>query len=258
MIPRRAKRVAGVGALLLATYLVSLLALFPASLAWRLAEPGLELPFALDLGTPSGRIWSGRAGAVTVNNHDIGSVVWRWRPGALLTGRLGLALEWRSGADAVQGQLRLGRAYAEVSGVRGTVGASRLQAWFKLPVLLDGPIDLDIARIRWSADAGFEAAEGALLWADAAGGLPRAMPLGQYRADLEAVDGALGTRIESAPGAALVADGTASWRPAGTYRVDLLLRAGSGADRNLASALDAIARRQPDGSHRLLVTTRPE
>jgi general secretion pathway protein N len=258
MIPRRAKRLAGVGALLLATYLVALLALFPANLAWRLAEPRMELPFALDLGTLSGRVWSGRAGPVTVNNHDIGSIVWRWLPGALLTGRLGLALEWRSGADSAHGQLRLGRADAAVSGVRGGVGASRLQAWLKLPVLLDGPIDLDIARIRWSANAGFDTAEGVLLWADAAGGLPRAMPLGQYRADLEAAGGALGTRIESAPGAALVANGSASWRPDGTYRVDLLLRAESGADRNLTSALDAIARRQPDGSHRLLVNARSE
>lgn len=258
MIPRRAKRLAGVGALLLGTYLVALLALFPASLAWRLAEPRLDLPFALDLGTVSGRVWSGRAGPVRVNRHDLGSIAWRWQPGTLLAGRLGLALEWRSDADAVDGRLRLGPEQAEAVAVRGAIGAGRIQAWLNLPVLLDGPVDLDIARIRWHADAGFETADGVLLWTDAAGGLPRAMPLGQYRAGLEAVDGALGTRIESAPGSALEADGTASWHPTGTYRVDLRLRAGSGADRNLASALDAIAPRQPDGSHRLLLQARPE
>jgi hypothetical protein len=39
MIRRRSRRIAGVGALLLGTYLLALAALFPASLAWRLAEP---------------------------------------------------------------------------------------------------------------------------------------------------------------------------------------------------------------------------
>jgi general secretion pathway protein N len=258
MIRRRSRRIAGVGALLLGTYLLALAALFPASLAWRLAEPRLDLPFALDPGTLSGRVWSGRAAPVRVNNHDLGAVAWRWQPGALLSGRLGLALEWRSGTDGVDGRLRLGRGQAEAVAVRGAVGAGRLQAWLKLPVLLDGRVDLDIARIRWSADAGFESAEGALLWADAAGGLPRAMPLGQYRAGLEAVDGALGTRIESAPGSPVEADGAASWHPAGSYRVDLQLRPGSDADRNLASALDAIAPRQPDGSHRLLLNAGPD
>nr|WP_296751184.1 type II secretion system protein N [Thioalkalivibrio sp.] len=251
MMRPHAKQIAGAGALVLAAYLVALVLLFPASLAWRLAEPGLDLPFALDPGTLSGPVWRGRAGPVRVNGQDVGAVAWRWQPGSLLRGRLGLALDWQAGPDRLQGHLRLGRGDAAARAVRGELHAGRLQAWLDLPVLLDGRVALDIGRIRWSADAGFQDAEGTLHWAEAAAGLPRTMPLGQYRAELEAREGALGVWIESGPESGLAATGTASWHPAGDYRVDLELRAGPGVERALTGALDAIARPQPDGSYRL-------
>jgi hypothetical protein len=81
MMPQRAKQIAGAGGLVLAAYLVTLGLLFPASLAWRLAEPGRDLPFALDPGTLSGPAWGGRAGPVRVNGQDVGTVAWRWQPG---------------------------------------------------------------------------------------------------------------------------------------------------------------------------------
>ncbi len=251
MTPRRARQIAGAGALVLAAYLVTLGLLFPASLAWRLAEPKLDLPFPFELGALSGPVWGGRAGRVRVNDQDVGAVAWRWQPGSLLRGRLGLALDWHAGADRLQGNLRLGRGDAAARTVRGELDAARLQAWLNLPVLLDGRVTLDIGRIRWSADAGFRDTEGTLHWAEAAAGLPRTMPLGQYRAELAAREGALGTRIESGPASVLEATGTASWHPAGDYRVDLELRAGSGSERALIGALDAIARPQPDGSYQL-------
>jgi general secretion pathway protein N len=256
MMPPRAKQIAGAGALVLAAYLVTLGLLFPASLAWRLAEPGRNLPFALDPGTISGPAWGGRAGPVRVNGQDVGTVTWRWQPGSLLRGRLGLALEWQMGPDRLQGNLRLGRGDAAARAVRGELDAGRLQAWLNLPVLLDGRVALDIGGIRWRADAGFQEAEGTLHWAEAAAGLPRTMPLGQYRAELETREGALGVRIDSGPESALEATGTASWHPAGDYRVDLELRAGPGAERALTGALDAIARPQPDGGYRLLLQGR--
>ncbi|TVP76625.1 type II secretion system protein N [Thioalkalivibrio sp.] len=253
MMRPRAKQIAGAGALVLAAYLVTLGLLFPASLAWRLAEPRLNLPFALDPGTLSGPVWRGQAGPVRVNGQDVGSVAWRWQPGSLLRGRLGLALDWQAGPDRLQGHVRLGRGDAAARTVRGELDAGRLQAWFDLPVLLDGRVALDIGRIRWSADAGFQDAEGALHWTEAAAGLPRTMPLGQYRAELDAPDGSLLARIEASPESPLDVRGTASWHPSGSHRLDLSLRSGSQADPALRSALDAIARRQPDGSHRLLL-----
>ena len=257
MTPRRAKQIAGAGALVLAAYLVTLGLLFPASLAWRLTEPRLDLPFSLEPGALSGPVWGGRAGPVRVNGQDLGAVAWRWQPGALLRGRLGLALEWQMGPDRLQGNLRLGRGDAAARAVRGELDAGRLQGWLNLPVLLDGRVALDIERIRWRADAGFRDAEGNLYWAEAAAGLPRTMPLGQYRAELEAREGALGARIDSGPESALEATGGASWHPAGDYRVDLELRAGPGAERALTGALDAIARPQPDGSYRLQLVPGP-
>jgi general secretion pathway protein N len=115
----------------------------------------------------------------------------------------------------VQGDLRWDVAMPLARAVRGELDAGRLQAWLNLPVLLDGRVALDV-------DASVECrrrlpgTEGALYWAEAGAGLPRTMPLGQYRAELEAREGALGARIESGPESVLEATGTASWHPAGT------------------------------------------
>lgn len=245
------KRVAGAAALVLAAYLATLVALFPADVAWRMVEARLDLPVAIEPGALTGRMWNGRAEGLRVDGREIGAIAWHWQPGALLRGRLGLALRWQADAERVDARLRLGRGAAEVAGVRGTLAASRIQSGFDLPLLLEGQLELDVARIRWTADNGFEEARGALLWSGAGAGLPRPIPLGQYRAELDAEAGALGVRIESAPDSMLTADGNASWHPAGRYRVDLELRAAADADRNLTAALDAIARPQPDGSHRL-------
>lgn len=250
------KRVVGAVALLLAVYVAALLFLFPASVVWRIAEARLDLPVAVSTGAVTGRIWSGRADAVRVDRHRLGDLTWRLQPGSLLRGRLGIALGWQLEDDRIDARVRLGRRSAEAFDVRGGLGAGRIQDWFELPLLLDGRLTLDLRRLEWSDDAGFEEAEGAVLWAGAAGGLPRPIPLGDYGAELDAADGALVARIESRPDSPLVATGDAAWHPAGEYRVDLELRANPDAHRNLVAALDSVARRESDGGYRLQLTGR--
>jgi len=247
------KTLAGAGALLLFAYLVALIAMAPAASVWKLLEPRLDLPVAVQIQELSGSFWNGRAGPLRVEGREIGNLAWRWQPMALLQGQLGLRLNWRAGADEADLLLRLRRGAAQVSGLRGALEASRLQPWFDLPVLLGGRVELDIARIRWDAVAGFQQADGTVLWADAAAGLPRPLALGLYRAEVDALDGSLLARIGASPESPLDIRGTASWHPSGGHRLDLSLRSGSQADPALRSALDTIARRQPDGSHRLLL-----
>ena len=247
------KPLAGVSALLLLTYLVALIAMAPAASVWKLLEPRLDLPVAVQVQELSGSFWNGRAGSLRVEGRDIGNLAWRWRPMALLKGQLGLRLHWQAGTDEADLLLRLRRGTAQIIGLRGTLDASRLQPWFDLPMLLRGRVDLEIARIRWEAGAGFQQADGTVLWADAAAGLPRPLALGLYRAEVDILDGSLLARIEASPESPLEVRGTASWHPSGSHRLDLSLRSGSQTDPHLHSALDAIARRQPDGSHRLLL-----
>ncbi len=247
------RTLAGTGALLVVAYLMALIAMTPAPFVWKLLEPRLDLPVVLQVQELSGSVWNGRAGLVRVEGRDIGRLAWRWQPMAMLQGRLGLHLQWQAVADAAELSLQLGREAVRVTDLRGGLDASRLQAWFDLPVLLDGRVDLDVIDIRWDAEAGFHQAEGTVLWSDAAAGLPRPLTLGLYRAEIDALDGALQARIETAPESALEVQGTASWHPFGGHRLDLMLRAGSQADPALRSTLDAIANRQTDGSHRLLL-----
>jgi general secretion pathway protein N len=248
---RRWSRVAGAAGVLLAAYLGALLALFPAGLLWRLVEPRLELPFALDLGTVSGTAWQGRADGLRAGGRKIGTVAWRLRPAVLLSGRLGVDLRWSAGADQVDLRLRLGRGDTEIRALRGGLDAARLQAWFGLPVLLEGRVELDVPLLRMAFDTGFDAAEGAVLWTGAGGGLPRPIPLGQFRARLALEDAMLRAAIESAPESPLQAEGSAGWGPVSGYLVDLTLQAGPNAAPVLQSALNSIGPRQPDGSHRL-------
>jgi len=252
----QAKRIAGTAALLLAVYLATLAFLFPADIAWRIAEARLGLPVTVTTATVSGRIWNGRADGLRVDGHEAGSLHWRLQPAALLRGRLGLTLRWESGGDRVDARLRLGTRSARATNVRGGLDASRIQAWFDLPLLLDGRLELDLPRVRWTAEGGFADAAGTLLWAGAGAGLPRPIRLGDYRAELAADSGRLEVRIDSSPDSTLAAEGEASWHPTGEYNVDLELRAAAGADRNLVAALDSIAQRQADGSHRLQLSGR--
>lgn len=247
----QAKRIAGAAALLLLVYLAALVFLLPADIAWRAAEARLELPVTVATASVSGRFWSGQADGLRVDGHEAGSVNWRLQPAALLRGRLGLALRWESGSDRVDMRVRLGTRSTQAADVRGGLDASRIQAWFDLPLLLDGRLELDLPRVRWTPDGGFTDAGGTLLWAGAGAGLPRPIRLGDYRAELAADAGALAVRIDSGPDSTLAAVGDASWHPAGEYRVDLELRAAADADRNLVAALDSIAQRQADGAHRL-------
>lgn len=251
------KRVAAGAGLLLAVYLTALALLFPAELGWRIAESQLEarldLPAAITVTTVSGRVWNGQADGVSVDGKPFGSIRWRLMPSALLRGRLGVSLRWHSEGDHLVARVRLGTGSAEAIAVRGELGAEHIQAWLDLPLLLDGRITLDVPRVLWSADSGFDDASGGLLWAGAGAGLPRPMSLGDYRAELANADGELLAQLTSGPDSALAAEGTAAWRPDGAYRIDLVVRAEGHSDRNLQSVLDSIAQRQRDGSHRLQV-----
>ncbi len=253
MISRRSKQIVAAGAVLLASYLVMMLILFPASLGWRLAEHRLETPFALEVGTVTGRVWNGEAHEIRIDGQNIGSIGWRWQPAAMLQGRLGLTLKWTSGPDHLLAELRLGRNSVAARAVRGEVRASQIQAILDLPVLLAGRVHLDVQRIHWHVETNFHAATGVLAWTDAAAGVPQPTPLGQYRGELDSIDGNLAVRIESAPGSPLSAAGSAAWQPPDIYRVDLRLRTGDEGGQALDRVLATMGERHPDGSRRLLI-----
>ena len=251
MTRRAAKRIAGAIGFFLAVYLSVLVFLFPADTGWRIVEAQTDLPVTVNAFSVSGRVWNGRADTLQVGGRHIGSITWRLMPASLLRGRLGLLLSWESGNDQLDAKVYLGTGSTRATDIRGRLGAERIQTWFDLPLLLEGQITMDISRIRWSADSGFTDANGALLWAGAGAGLPRPMPLGEYRAGLSALNGALLAQIDSGPGSSLAAEGNASWHPMGEYHVDLELSAAPDASRNLVAALDSVARQRPDGRHHL-------
>jgi general secretion pathway protein N len=242
----------GYGALAAGAYLCALLALLPARVAWGCIEPRLDLPLTLQAGAMSGTAWKGRANDVRVNGRSLGDLEWRWRPSDLLGARLGFQLAW-SGASSERLDLALGVRPGSliVRDFRGTFEAARVQRLFDLPLLLDGTVDVDVDRLRYSDASGFGSLQGTLAWRDAAGGLPRPMALGHYRLELEDDDGRVIASVDSAPGAPLDALGYVDWHPLTGYRLELELRAGEGAAPALIGALDTLGPRQPNGAYRL-------
>jgi general secretion pathway protein N len=241
----------GYGALLATVYLIALLALLPARAAWPAIEPRLDLPVTLEVEGISGTLWKGRADEVQVNGRRLGALEWRWRPSALLGARLGFQLAWSEGPEWLDLALALRRGSLSARDLRGQVEADRLQRLFDLPLLLDGTVELDVAELGYADDAGFRNLRGTLAWRDAAGGLPRPLPLGHYRIELEDDDGRLLARVASEPESPLEALGFADWHPVSGYRVELDLRARADAAPALVSALDTLGPRQPDGGYRL-------
>ena len=241
----------GYGALLAAVYLVSLLALFPARIAWPFVEARLDLPVTLQVEEISGTAWKGRADDVRLNGGPLGVLEWRWRPSALLGARLGFQLVWSAGPDRLDLALGLRPGSLQANDIRGHFAADRLQRLFDLPLLLDGTIHLDVAELGYAGAAGFRKLSGTLAWHDAAGGLPRPMALGQYRLELQDDDGRALARVDSAPESPLEVLGFADWHPVSGYRAELDLRAGADAASALINALDTLGPRQPDGKYRL-------
>lgn len=244
-----ARRAALLGGTLLAAYLLALAALFPAERAWRLIDARLSLPAGTTVDGISGSLWNGRADSVRIGGRDHGRMSWRVQPPALLTGWLGLRLQWNAGEDSIALSLRLRPGALQLRDGSGSIAASRLREAFELPLLLEGRLEVALVGLTFDRNGGFRDIEATGVWFGAAGGLPQPVPLGDYRAVLEPTsDGWAFARIESTPGSPLLAEGRAGWHPSSGYEVDLSLRT---ADQPIRTALDAMATPQPDGSYRL-------
>lgn len=249
-----ARRAAALGGLLAAAYVLSLAALFPAERLWRMIEPQLNALPETSVEGIAGNVWGGRADALRVAGQDLGRLSWRVQPSALLTGWLGFRLRLDSAGDSIALSLRLRPGSLQVREGSGSIAAERLRDAFELPLLLDGRVDVVLARLAFDRSEGFHSLEGSAAWLGAAGGLPQPVPFGSYRAVLEPRgDGSAFARIESAPGSPLLAEGWAAWHPANGYEVDLLLRTEA---PSIRSVLETMAAPQTDGAYRLLVDHR--
>lgn len=104
-------------------YIVFLLLLSPA--AWWLKL--VELPAQIRVGPVSGTLWQGQIQAVSLNGYVVPQVKWQFRPWALFTGKLALALDI--------GQIRqTSLPYAKAEIAYGFSGLELSSSQLRLPV----------------------------------------------------------------------------------------------------------------------------
>lgn len=234
----------GLFALALLLYLLSLIWNLPASFVWDRVKG--QLPAQVELYGLTGTLWSGRVNRIGVNGIDQGALVWTWRPSGLLTAAIELELGWMPRKGDVNATLQVGTDTLTLQDVRGRLDAGAMASVNKAPFLLEGTWLLDVPVLELQGMEHVSRAEGRLVWEGAAGGLPRALPLGDLTADLEEKEGWLQFALAD-QGGPLGLQGNARWRPGQAMILDTRLQARPTAEAGLVGGLTLLGQPAADG-----------
>lgn len=229
----------------LIAYLVFLAIELPAERAWPWLQERLGLP---DIEHLQGRLTGGRGQGLTLGAIDIDELQWRWRPGSLALGRIGLethALSRQIGR--FDGRLELGLdGRLRASEVSVSSSAERLGALVgQLDGVLAGRIELELPQLRLDGRR-LESLDGTLRWRDAALTRPQAVKLGDLQLDLGLADDGIRGVIRDA-GGPLEATGELRIGHDGSYRIEATLGARNDHDKALRSALGWLGRADERG-----------
>jgi autotransporter translocation and assembly factor TamB len=201
----------------------------------------------------SGNLWQGQAASLSLAGITLQSVEWRWRPQALLLGRISHSL----GAETANGSLHavlsnpLLGSTLRISAFSGSLPIEQLGPGLGLPVSpFSGDLEFDLARLHLRAGRPV-LAEGSLDFSSL--GFRLTSPetaLGSYRATLATRQETIQLQIESTDGQ-LEASGTGQISPAGQYSLELKLRPRATAPASVVSLLQPLGRADAEGWYRL-------
>ncbi len=250
---RRRWRVAATTALGLIAYLGFLVAKWPASHAWGLAEPYLPLPEALEVGALEGTVWQGRAAAVGTEQLQARRVEWELQRLPLLTGRALVAWE----AALADGYAKA-RTVATLSRLAVEDAQGRLPAapWSAIvarlagdrAAALEGNLNFAVERMALDRDGQLHELDGRLAWHDAAVTVDERVELGGLTSTLAAEDGAAVGRLGDT-GGPLALSGQWRLEPDGSYEVDAVTDTRQGAPDILTRSLEMAGARDDQGIH---------
>lgn len=222
-------------------YLLTLIWTLPAAVAWKRLEHQLPVPVALH--GLSGTLWSGQITQLLVDGINQGRLSWDWQPSQLLRGQLGLELIWQPHNGRISAELRSGLNSLTLNNIQGSLDAASMAVLNNAPFVLGGSWLLDVSELVLDDFAHVTTANGRLVWQNAAGGLPQAMPLGHLSAKLSDVDGWLVFDLQDQEGP-LGLRGNARWRPGQPMQINVQMQARADAEPALAGGLGLLG--QPD------------
>ena len=179
------KRLVTIG---LSVGILGLFILFPARVAYHWFAPPQMM-----LSGISGTVWDGAAREATVDGFYLRDLDWRFRPLALLTGKLGFVVETKLASGFVEGELALGI---------GTIRARNLKAQLPLQSIdavaafgASGSLSADLAEIK-VVDGLPAVADGTLQVAGLTLPYVQREPLGGFRAEMFTGDSGITASVE--------------------------------------------------------------
>lgn len=231
----------------LGAYLLFLGATLPAAQVYRWTQNAMA---PVELYHISGTPWRGQAGTLRAGALTLEQASWRWRPTALLLGRvefeLNAALGGKGSLRTIAGRTPGGALYARE--LQLSAPLDQLATLGGLPDSgLGGRLHAQIERLR--VDGGrFHELDGKLDITDARVGAPLDVALGGFTLALSA-DAASGTvnGVLSDSGGPLRAEGTAALQANGNYTFNARLGARNSTDTTLSQALAMLGRPAADG-----------
>lgn len=225
-------------------YLLTLIWTLPAAVVWKRVQHQLPVPVTLQ--GLSGTLWSGQVEQLMVEGVNQGRLAWDWQPSQLLRGRIGLELVWQPRNGRVNAELQAGLGALSLRNINGSLDASSMAIIHNAPFALGGSWLLDVPELKLEDFERVVTADGRLVWQDAAGGLPQAIPFGHLSAALSHADGWLVLDLQDQDGP-LGLRGDARWRPGQPMKINAQLQARADAEPALAGGLGLLGQPDPQG-----------
>jgi general secretion pathway protein N len=200
----------------------------------------------------SGTVWEGSARQVSYQRRPLGALTWDFLPSRLLLGKLAFDIELKEGGQQLQGTLLLGGSSISLQDVDALLLASRLPEWLgQRQIGIDGKLRLQQLDLSLS-EGRITAAEGRLEWLQGSLRSPLNLRIGDLQAELstDEASGDIQAQIKD-PQGNLGLSAQMLLKPDGNFQLDGRLKPGERADPGLTGALQAIGRRQPDGTIQL-------
>ena len=243
------KHVTALAVLGIGAYLLFLVAMLPA----RLVVARVALPPGLALANVEGSVWNGRAAATWSSAGVVlalDALQWRWRPLALLSGRMAYDVEAHGKGIDARARVARGIASSSVENLELRADAPSVAATIPLASAWQpaGRVEVASPSLAWNGREWLGRAQ--VQWSDASLAISAVHPLGTYVLKLDGAGGPARITLATTQGALrLSGDGTVE----GLQRIAFTgeARADGPQAAALTPVLDLFGPRRPDGSRAL-------
>ncbi len=235
-------------------YLLFLIALFPATQAWRYAaEPLAKAMPELKVSELDGSIWSGRAGMVVFRQALLGEVSWQLSPLPLVLGeaRLKALLQSDDGYLQSHASLPLEGGGISLADTKGQLPVPELLRFTPyLPVVLEGQFAFNLSQLELTSQGLINRAEGTVVWHQAAMSAPQALPLGDLQLTLHTEEEGKVTGEITDRSGPLKVEGTLQLSPDRNYRFNGTVAPATDAPASVKQALGWLGKPDAQGRYR--------